>query len=457
MYRVLTCLTTEHDWRLVLLAVAVCFVASVTAISLFHRAQAAGRARLIWLLTAGIATGCGIWATHFIAMLAYLPGVPVAYDVGLTIVSLLTAVAMTTLGLSIATAALGAWRAPLGGAVVGVGIACMHYLGMFALELPGYIAWSLDLVVASILFGIVFSAAALAVAVRRNDVPTTFIAALLLTLAIASLHFTAMGGAEVIENSARAISGLALAPTTLAPAIAGVTIAILVLAMVATVVNARFQDQGSRLQAALDNMRQGLLMFDAEGRLTLFNRRFVQMYRIPSGALKVGGTLWDVLRLLKAFGTLKGDPDQYIAKWVDKDGHFRGDPDINKFAQEGIEHKVFEFADGRTISLSNQAVPGGGWVSTHTDITDVTEATKELQRTKTFLDTVLENVPATLVVKDAREQRYVLVNRAGEKLFAAPREEIVGRTASDFFPKELADEIALHDAQVVSSGEQIYT
>ena len=70
---------------------------------------------------------------------------------------------------------------------------------------------------------------------------------------------------------------------------------------------------------------------------------------------------------------------------------------------------------------------------------------------------MLENVPATLVVKDAREQRYVMVNRAGEKLFAAPREEIVGRTASDFFPKELADEIASHDAQVVASGEQVYT
>ena len=457
MYRVLTCLTTEHDWRLVLLAVAVCFVASVTAISLFHRAQAVGRARLTWLLTAGIATGCGIWATYFIAMLAYQPGVAVAYDVGLTIVSLLTAVAMTTLGLGIATAAPGAWRAALGGAIVGGGIAGMHYLGMFALELPGHVAWSLDLVVASILLGLVFGAAALMVAVRRNDVPASLIAALLLTLAIASHHFTAMGGVEIIENSARAISGLTLAPTTLALAIAGVTIAILVLSMVATIVNARFQDQGFRLQAALDNMRQGLLMFDAEGRLTLFNGRFVQMYKLPSDALKVGCTLWDVLRIRKAFGTFNGDPDQYAAKWVDKDGRFRGDPDINKFAQDGVEQKVFDLPDGRTISVTNQAVPDGGWVSTYTDITDITEATKELQRTKTFLDTVLENVPATLVVKDAREQRYVLINRAGEQLFAVPREEILGRTASDFFPKELADEIASHDAQVVASGEHVFT
>src|SRR6267143_3582576 len=76
MFRVLTCLATEHDLRLVGLAGLVCFLASFAAISLFHRAGAAhGRGRAMWIMTAGTATGCGIWATHFIAMLAYDPGV----------------------------------------------------------------------------------------------------------------------------------------------------------------------------------------------------------------------------------------------------------------------------------------------------------------------------------------------------------------------------------------------
>ena len=76
MYRILTCLTVEHDWRLVALAAGVCFLASGVAISLFHRAQAArGRARLVWLSLDAAAAGFGIWATHFIAMLAYDPGI----------------------------------------------------------------------------------------------------------------------------------------------------------------------------------------------------------------------------------------------------------------------------------------------------------------------------------------------------------------------------------------------
>ena len=113
------------------LAVVVCFLASLAAISLFHRALATvGRARAIWTLTAGVATGSGIWATHFIAMLAYEPGVGIAYDVGLTTLSLIIAVGITTIGLGAAVYGSRDWGAPIGGGIVGGGIACMHYLGM---------------------------------------------------------------------------------------------------------------------------------------------------------------------------------------------------------------------------------------------------------------------------------------------------------------------------------------
>ena len=71
MFRVFSCLTVEHDWRLVLLAGLVCFVVSIVAVSIFHRAIAArARTRLIWIAIAGAAIGYGIWATHFVAMLA---------------------------------------------------------------------------------------------------------------------------------------------------------------------------------------------------------------------------------------------------------------------------------------------------------------------------------------------------------------------------------------------------
>jgi len=103
MFRVFNCLTVEHDWRLVIVAGIVCFLASLVAVNLFHRARVTqGGVRAAWLLTAGAATGCGIWATHFIAMLAYEPGVAVAYDIGLTALSLVAAMAVTSGGLTFA-------------------------------------------------------------------------------------------------------------------------------------------------------------------------------------------------------------------------------------------------------------------------------------------------------------------------------------------------------------------
>jgi NO-binding membrane sensor protein with MHYT domain len=134
MFRVLSCLGGQHDLRLVALAGCVCLFASFVAISLFRRANAtAGRMRFARLVLAGAAAGCGIWATHFIAMLAYQPGIDVAYDVTLTLLSLALAMVITSVGLSFAVAKPHGWYPALGGAIVGGGVACMHYSGMSAL------------------------------------------------------------------------------------------------------------------------------------------------------------------------------------------------------------------------------------------------------------------------------------------------------------------------------------
>src|SRR3990167_6981000 len=170
MYRILNCLGVEHDWRLVALAAVVCFLASLAAISMFHRAKAnSGRARAVWTGAAGAAPGSGIWATHFIAMLAYDPGIAVAYDIGLTALSLIAAAVVTSIGLGVAIYGNHRWSAAIGGGIVGGGVASMHYLGMSALDLPGRVTWAPDLVIASIALGVAFGVAALSVAVRRDD------------------------------------------------------------------------------------------------------------------------------------------------------------------------------------------------------------------------------------------------------------------------------------------------
>src|SRR5262249_51826216 len=232
MFRVFNCLTTEHDWRLVIVAGIVCFLASLTAISLFNPAPAtagpgpppligpgggpaaatAGRVRATWIVAAGAAAGCGIWATHFIAMLAYDPGVSVAYNIGLTALSFAAAALVTAGGLAVAAYAPARWSVALGGAIVGGGIACMHYTGMSAVELPGRVTWWPGLVAVSVTLGMLFGTGALLVAATRDTLRTTALAAVLLTLAIVSHHFTAMGAVEIVLDPTRVITAFSLSP-----------------------------------------------------------------------------------------------------------------------------------------------------------------------------------------------------------------------------------------------------
>jgi diguanylate cyclase (GGDEF)-like protein len=257
MYRILTCLSGQHDLRLVVLAGIVCFLASLAAISLFHRARATqGRTRAMWIVIAGAATGCGIWSTHFIAMLAYDPGVATAYDIGFTALSFLAAASVTSIGLAFAVVGPQRIGPPVGGGIVGVGVAAMHYTGMAALEVPGRVTWELDLVAVSVLLGLVLGVAALTVAMKRDDLRGTLAAAVLLTLAIVSHHFTAMGAVVLVPDPTRVITGASLAPTSLALAIAGATIAVLGMSLVSAVGDRRLADRAVEAAARFHGLAE---------------------------------------------------------------------------------------------------------------------------------------------------------------------------------------------------------
>src|SRR3954465_7062954 len=151
MLAVYNCITNAHDLRLVVLAAIICSLASFTAITLLHHVgKSTGVMRHIWLTVSAVATGFGIWATHFIAMLAFSPGIPSGYNIALTLLSLVAAILLTGAGLAVSI--LPHWRQGpwIGGAIVAGGIAAMHYTGMAAFEIEGLILWDPVLVAASI-------------------------------------------------------------------------------------------------------------------------------------------------------------------------------------------------------------------------------------------------------------------------------------------------------------------
>jgi diguanylate cyclase (GGDEF)-like protein/PAS domain S-box-containing protein len=200
----------------------------------------------------------------------------------------------------------------------------------------------------------------------------------------------------------------------------------------------QLRSSNQQLDTALNNMRQGLLLFDSESRLVLCNQHYLKMYGLSPETAKPGCTLRGLLCQRIAAGTFKGDPDQYIVKLVD---HGR------------VATALVQLPDGRMISVRNAPTPDGGWVSTHDDVTEQRRVEQERDRSQKFLNTIVENAPIPIFVKEASGLRYVLVNRAGEKFWGTSRAEMVGRTSHDVFAKEEADLIAARDQHLLRSDQ----
>jgi diguanylate cyclase (GGDEF)-like protein/PAS domain S-box-containing protein len=274
MLTVYGCVVNEHNLSLVALAAIVCALASLTAVNfLNHVTKTTGHMREVWLWVAATASGFGIWATHFIAMLAYSPGVPSGYNISLTLLSLAAAIALTGIGLTVAASTRIAGGRPIGGAIVGGGIAVMHYTGMAAFEIAGHIDWDPVLVTSSLILGCALGAAALPAGLRDGSPKGKLIGALLLTLAIVSHHFTAMGAAAIIPDPTIAVSATALPSSWLAIGVAVASLTILLLAFAGLALDIR---ERHRAELEVDRMRglanaavEGLLVCDGDKIVTI--------------------------------------------------------------------------------------------------------------------------------------------------------------------------------------------
>jgi NO-binding membrane sensor protein with MHYT domain/two-component sensor histidine kinase len=227
--RVFDCLVQQHDYRLVALALGVCMLGSYAAVTLLHHVRnAQGRSRWGWLVA----------ATHFIAMLAFGPGGPTGYDLVLTLVSLVAAVAITGFAYYTATSGGLPMRA-LGGVLVGGGIAAMHYTGMAAFRTAGFIVWDVALVAVSIAVGSVLGVAALIVGAGNATWRYRLQGALFLTLAIFGHHFTAMGAASIVRDPTVSVAASAMPPAWLAAGVAIAGLAILGLTLTGVALDRR--------------------------------------------------------------------------------------------------------------------------------------------------------------------------------------------------------------------------
>ena len=182
---------------------------------------------------------------------------------------------------------------------------------------------------------------------------------------------------------------------------------------------AKLRERNIRLDAALNNMTQGLCMFDASERVVVLNRRFLEMYKLSPEVIRPGCTLIELLRHRKSVGLLEIDPEQFRAS-IKRD-----------LATGRSTHLTHQTRDNRFILAHNQPMPGGGWVTTHEDVTDQRHAEGEIREQTLKLDAALNNMSQGLCMFDAHG-RVLLCNQRYLEIYRFTAEDVTpGRPLSE--------------------------
>ena len=269
MLKVYTCIAEYHDPVLVAVAAVLCAIgAHTTFVQLHFARQGDLRHRLRWGALAAATTGLAVWATHFVAMLAFDPRVPAGYALGGTILSLILPMLMSGAAFALALLGAGAWRATLAGVILGLGVGAMHYTGMAAFEVAGLLLWDQGTVAASLILGITLTTVALRAGLAAEGPAARIGAAALLALGICALHFIGMSAVTVLPHADGAPYEGAVTRDRLATLVGFAAFCLLVASLAAALLAHRGRRQreaeADRFRALVDAAVEGLLICDGD-------------------------------------------------------------------------------------------------------------------------------------------------------------------------------------------------
>lgn len=411
MYAAYYCITQQHDLKLLGLAGLLCFLASFLTVAMMRRGgQSVGVARLMWLSTAGASGGFGIWSTHFVAMLAYDPGVSAGYEARLTLLSLVVAVVATIAAVFVVTFSRGRDRFALSGVLFGMGVGTMHFMGMYAVEVPGSISWGAPQVALSLFLGISISIAAFWVASRKRR---PMLATLLLVASVLSLHLTAMSGVTVQPGIGVPGGGNLLSPSVLLLIVAVVSLSLLISGLLATVFALRVEKRASDSEKNLRLLIQGvkdyaIYMLDTGGHVSSWN---VGAERSKGfSASEVIGQHYRLFLPLE--DRERGEAEQVLADALEKGSATMEGLRARKDGSTFWVHAVIEpirDEDGQHL----------GFAVITRDVTAQRCKDQRIASVTRNLDVALENMSQGLCLFD-KDERLVVVNHRYSEIFRLP-------------------------------------
>ncbi len=203
----------------------------------------------------------------------------------------------------------------------------------------------------------------------------------------------------------------------------------------------RLESERSRLDSALNNMIQGLVLYDASARVVTVNRRYIDMFHLSADVVKPGSHFRDLMQHRKDTGSFDDDVDEFCSAVM------------RSIARGQIASNTMQCADGRSFLAVSKPLAHNGWVATVEDITERRKLEQERDRNYTFLSQIIDHIPSQITVKDAQDRRYLLVNRVAESQFGISRDLIVGKTAFDVYPQAAAEAITADDDRTLQSAD----
>jgi len=421
-----------YDYRLVALSILIAIAASYAALDLAGRVTAArGKVRILWLGGGAAAMGTGIWAMHYVGMLAFDLPVRVEYDWPTVLVSLGAAILASAIALFVVSREYMGRRQTLAGSVfMGGGIAAMHYIGMEAMRMPAMCRYSWPIVALSVAAAVVISFVALCCAFRFRAAANSggwrkALNAVILGAAIPITHYTGMAAASYVASPGRNedyshaldISSLGIAGIVI------VTFMMLGFVIVSALLDRRFAAEIQRshelVALLLDSAPEAIYGTDIMGNCTLCNRSFLRMLGYESASEILGKNVHALIHHTKSDGSPYPAEECPVL-----DALRRGEG--THVADEAVWRK-----DGTTFPVeywSHPMVRGGrliGAVVSFIDITDRKKAEAALRESEQLFRAIFEGAPTGIAIFDIASGKLT-ANRMYQRMLECTEEDLEG-------------------------------